>query len=358
MKKVSLYDPYLDVVGGGEKHILSILKVFDEKDYQIDVFWDTDLRKKINKRFNLSFNNLNFIPNIFNSKKISVFEKNRRLKKYSHFFYVTDGSYFLSGAKNNYVFAMVPKRELYSLDLINKMKLYNFNFIANSKFTQGALNKWGIKSEVIYPFIDNELAENNKEIKEKIILTVGRFFPQLHSKQHKQIVQSFNRLSINDEFKDFRLILVGGLKEEDRRYLEEFKRTIGDNKKIQIKINIDHKELVDLYKKSMYYWHFTGYGLDDKKQPGLVEHLGISPLEAMAASSIVFCYNAGGPKEFIDDGLNGFLFNNEEDLINKMKKISENIDMQNKIREKARESIGKTFTKKVFTEKVKNYFKI
>ncbi len=37
-KKAALYDPFLDVMGGGEKHILSILKVLEEKGFEIHIF--------------------------------------------------------------------------------------------------------------------------------------------------------------------------------------------------------------------------------------------------------------------------------------------------------------------------------
>ncbi|EKE14265.1 MAG: hypothetical protein ACD_12C00601G0004, partial [uncultured bacterium] len=33
-KRIALYDPYLSTLGGGEKHILSILDVFAEQGYE------------------------------------------------------------------------------------------------------------------------------------------------------------------------------------------------------------------------------------------------------------------------------------------------------------------------------------
>jgi len=356
MKKAALYNPYLDVLGGGEKHILSILKIFDEEEFAVDIFWDRDLKKEIKKRFDLEFNTLNFTANIFKDK--NKLNKWKILKNYDYFFYVTDGSYFFSRAKKNYVFSMVPKKELYSLNLANRIKLLNFNFITNSKFTQGFLDQWGIKSEVIYPFITEKLLENSGVGKEKIILSVGRFFPRLHSKKQTKIVQSFNRLIKYKEFSDFKLVLAGGLKKEDSEYLEELKRVVADNKSIELKINIDYEELVKLYKKSTFYWHFTGYGIDENIQPEAVEHLGIAPLEAMAAKAIVFCFNAGGPKEFIVNGKNGFLFNNEEDLITKMLKIFNNQLLQKEIINNTNKTIVDSFSKNVFKKKVKDFFQI
>ena len=51
--KVGLYNPYLDTLGGGEKHILSIVDAVAEKGGEITVFWDKDLSREIKKRFSI-----------------------------------------------------------------------------------------------------------------------------------------------------------------------------------------------------------------------------------------------------------------------------------------------------------------
>src|SRR3989339_210729 len=147
MKKVGVYDPYLDTLGGGEKYILSIMDVFAELGYEIDIFWDQDLSKEIKDRFSLqSIKRLKWI----NKKNF------KNLWTYDYFFYITDGSYFFSGAKKNFVYAMIPDKKLYSLSLINRLKLINYQFITHSLFTQKWLKKFGIKSTVIMPYLDNK----------------------------------------------------------------------------------------------------------------------------------------------------------------------------------------------------------
>ena len=70
MKKAALYDPYLDTLGGGEKHILSIVKVLEDEGYEINIFWDKNLQNQIENRFRIQFvNKFKFLPNIFNKKK-------------------------------------------------------------------------------------------------------------------------------------------------------------------------------------------------------------------------------------------------------------------------------------------------
>jgi len=356
--RISLYDPYLDTLGGGEKHVLSILKVFDEIGYEVFIFWDKDLTMPIKERFNLTFKNISYVKNIFRRER--TLEKLKVLKNYDFFIYVTDGSYFFSSAKKNYVFTMVPQKNLYQLNLLNRLKLKNFTFITNSKFTQDHIKQWGIESSVVYPYIDQRLIETdiNQIKKEKIILSVGRFFPHLHSKNQTQIVQSFNRLKQKKEFSDFRLILAGGLKNEDKNYFDQLKKTISQNKSVELKINISYEEMNQLYKKAMFYWHFTGYKIDENKQPEAVEHLGIAPLEAMASGCITFCFQAGGAREFIKDETNGFFFKTEEELINKMLKVIVDNSLQENMIVEAKKTISDNFSYPVFKTRVKQLFKI
>lgn len=347
-KNVALYDPYLDVMGGGEKHILSILQVLDKEGYGVSLFWNQDLTSSIKNKLNLLFQNLTFVPNIFKSS--SVLNKFHTLKNFDLFFYVTDGSYFFSGAKKNIVFCMVPDRALYRMSIINKLKTANSNFIANSVYTQQWLKKWGVKSEVIYPYISDDLLKKIPE-KEKIILSVGRFFSHLHAKKHEEIIKTFQVFQKTNP--DFKLILVGGLKDEDTIYFESLEKLIGNNKNILLKPNVTYSELIAYYRKSMFFWHFTGYGVKENEHPEMVEHLGMTPVEAMASGTVPFCYNAGGPKEIISNGINGFLFTTKDDLLSMTEILLSNSKLYKTIQTNGQEFVKKHFTYKVFEKKVK-----
>lgn len=355
-KEAALYSPYLDTLGGGEKYILSLLKVLENEDYSLDIFWDKNLQPEFKVKFNLSFDYLiNFIPNIF-ADQFGFVKKLLQLKKYDYFFYVTDGSYFFSTARNNFIYAMVPRASLYRLTTINKLKLANYKFITHSKFTQKYLTSHNIDSTLLYPYLDKEfiMAEPETFKKEKIILSVGRFFKYLHSKNQDKIIQCFRELrKSNKKFSDYKLVLAGGLKEEDMPYYESLKKIAGENKSIIFKPNVTFHELYDLYKKSNFYWHFTGLGVDEKLQPEEVEHLGITPLEAMAMGCLTFCVNSGGPKENIQDGKTGFLFGTENELFKKMKIATSKSQYQTKIRRDAKEYVLDHFTFTKFKKNVK-----
>lgn len=352
MKKVALYDPYLDTLGGGEKYILSIMDVFVDLGYEINIFWDKDLSKEIKNRFSLqSFNRLKWI----NKKAL------KNLWPYDYFFYVTDGSYFFSGAKKNFIYAMIPDKKLYNLNLINRLKLINYQFITHSIFTQKWLKKFCIKSTVIMPYLDDELTKQNTSFlkKEKIILSVGRFFSHLHSKRQDLIIKAFKDLKQKSkDFAEYRLILAGGLMEEDKDYLNSLKELAKNDSSIVFATNVSLDKLYKLYTLATYFWHFTGYDVDEEKNPEFVEHFGITPLEAMASGCLTFCYSAGGPKELIKENVNGFLFTDTNELIDKMISINSNNTLKAGIINNAKQFTKKNFSYEVFKKQVLNFVKV
>jgi glycosyltransferase involved in cell wall biosynthesis len=116
--------------------------------------------------------------------------------------------------------------------------------------------------------------------------------------------------------------------------------------------------LVNLYATSLIYWHCAGYGVNDKEHPEQVEHFGIAPIEAMAAGAVTFCYNAGGPKEVITDTENGFLFNTQEELIQKTVVVLDNAELQHKIRDHAKQLVQQKFSYDSFKKRVLEVVKV
>lgn len=358
-KKVALYSPYLDILGGGERHILSILKVFDELGYEIMLIWDDPaIIKKIAEKLSIVFKHITVIPNFLRNKNPLATINNT--KKFEFLFYVTDGSYFFSAARHTYIFAMVPDKKLYRHHLLNQLKTMRVNFICNSQFTQKWLKKWGIQATVVYPFINNSYYIQTGQIsnKDEIILSVGRFFPHLHSKKHKEIIETFKKYKQKSSNNLFKLYLVGGVNASDRSYFDEIKGLASKNKDIIVEANISESDLELLYKRARYYWHFTGFGIDENAHPEKVEHLGVAPLEAMAAGCIVICYNAGGPKEIIVDAETGYLFSTEQELLNKMNTIESNKRDQIRIAQNGVDFVKTHFSNEFFRKRVIEYFKL
>jgi len=349
-KKAALYDPYLDTMGGGEKHILSILKVLQDHGYSITLFWDEDLSSEIQQKLGLEFRGISFHSNIFRDGDILT--KTKKLSEYDSFFYVTDGSYFFSTAGQNFVFCMVPQKSLYHMSIANKLKTRNYRFIANSEFTARWLSRWGIQSEVLYPYLPTEFIKLKPAKKEKIILSVGRFFRQLHAKRQDIAIQWFIDLqNKNPKYQEYELHLAGSVSEQDQDYLEELKESAKGNDRIKFHTNISFSEMVSLYQKAEYYWHFAGYDVDENEHPERTEHLGITPLEAMASGCLTYAYRAGGPAETIADSKTGFLFKTQDELFEKMD-ISD--QTKNQIRVSAKEYIDANFSYDIFKKTVEH----
>lgn len=339
MKRVALYDPYLNILGGGERYVLSILHVFESRGYACSIFWNSDVSKEIYKKLGIRFHGLDFIPHVFPSSTLQTLWT---LKTFDYFIYVTDGSYFFSTAKKNYIYAMVPQKSLYTRSFLNRLKTLNYTFITHSEFTKNHLKNWEVDSKLLYPYVDAPHTISFSK-KEKMILTVGRFFKHLHSKRQDLAILAFKRLRKNPEFADFRLVLAGGLEKDDEDYYRELKRLANNDSSIVFRPNISFDELDKLYKLSTFYWHFAGSGVDEDTHPESVEHMGIAPIEAMAYGSIPFCYKGGGPKEIINQETNGFLFTGESELIRQMTALEKN---QQKIQSIQKEAIG--FVRKKF----------
>jgi glycosyltransferase involved in cell wall biosynthesis len=356
-KKALLYNPYLDTLGGGELHALSIMKIFSENGIETDILWDDpSILTKIETQFALNLTKVKIIPNfLLHTNQI---EKYNRTGNYDILLYVTDGSYFFSRAKRNYIYAMYPQDNLFSKGFIDNLKLKNFSLIANSKFAASLIRKiTGREVEVLYPFIQDNLFAKDYS-KDKIILNVGRFFKHLHSKRQDIIIKSFKELKQKSNlFKDFKLYLIGGLKEEDKDYFTELKELANGDPNILFFTNVSNSEILSAYKKAMYYWHAAGFGIEEEVNPHLVEHLGIAPLEAMAARCITFCHNSGGAKEIIEDGVNGFRYEEIDELIRKTNEVNQSKKIE-VIVSNAQDFVKKNFSYQEFQKHVITYFNL
>jgi len=78
----------------------------------------------------------------------------------------------------------------------------------------------------------------------------------------------------------------------------------------------------------------------------------------MASGCLTFCYSAGGPKELIKDGENGFLFSQTDDLTDKIIKVDSNKTLKEKIINNGKQFVKENFPYQVFRSKVVELFKV
>ena len=328
--KIVFYSPYMPKhSGGGEKYILDCIQaLLDRGQDQVYLalssqeFIDQDQASLIIKRyqrfFNCDLSGLKVIATPLGTKA-SLTQRLWWTRQFDVLYYVTDGSLFFSLAKKNILHIQIPLK-LNKRSLLERLKLKSWKIKnSNSYFTKNYVEKeWGIKIDVVHqPLVDlKEFPQQQLSAlkKAKIILHVGRFFRQLHSKRQDILVEMFAKLLKQDPqlTQGWQLYLVGSV--EDQQYAQ----AVADQAKdlpIKIYHDLDRTALLKIYQQAKIYWHATGYGLDEDQEASAMEHFGIAPIEAMAAYEAPVLINKGGHKEILGETLTDNLWQEQEQAI-------------------------------------------
>lgn len=228
-----------------------------------------------------------------------------------------------------------------------------------SNYSQYWVKKfWRRESTVLFPPVDIGSFYSKK--KEKIILSVGRFFPEHHNKKQLELARVFIELCRQhpEEMKGYELVLAGGL--ENRKTHLDYVDKINEISKgfpIRIMANIPWSDLMEMFAKAEIFWHGSGIGEDEQKHPEKFEHFGITTVEAMAAGCIPIVINKGGQKEIISEAKNGYKFENFNELKEKTLMVIKNPQKLNEIRENAKKD-SRLFSNEVFEKNLLEIIKI
>ncbi|MFT0861697.1 glycosyltransferase [Ancylobacter sp. G4_0304] len=193
-------------------------------------------------------------------------------------------------------------------------------FIVNSGFTRAAVESQLYQRalpdrpvHVAYPPVPHY--RGDADAKKPIILNVGRFFVGGHAKRQDRLIEAFRvlRQRVGGEVE---LHLAGSSTPgaEHMDYLREL-QDLADGLPVVFHVNCSTEELDALYRDAAIYWHGTGLGADLVGRPELAEHFGIAIVEAMSAQCVAFALKAGGAPEIIHDGVDGFLYEDEAELV-------------------------------------------
>ncbi len=306
--KAAIFNPYLDTLGGGERYTLTFAKVLSDNGWEVDLEWkDVGIKKSLEDRFGMDLTKVNIVNDI------------KRGDGYDLCFWVSDGSVPALKARKNILHFQVPFQNVNGRSLLNKMKLFRvYKVVCNSNFTKKFVDReYGVNSLVVYPPVDTLSIKPKR--KENIILYVGRFSQLTQSKRQDVLINAFKKL-LKNGLTDWKLILTGGAEVGVGTYLEEL-RKLSKDYPVEIIPSPDFKTLKDLYGKAKIFWSASGFEIDENKNPEKVEHFGINVVEAMAAGAVTIVYNAGGHKEIVKEGVNGFLWNNVGNLVTRTKNV-------------------------------------
>jgi glycosyltransferase involved in cell wall biosynthesis len=184
---------------------------------------------------------------------------------------------------------------------------------ANSEYTRLWIRKyWGTDSAVLYPPV--EVENFTPGDKKSQILSVGRFFAGDHNKKHDVLVNAFREL-VDNGLKGWELHLVGGSTpgEVHQKYLADI-QVRAEGYPIFVHTDLPYAELLRLYDESAIYWHASGYGEDENRDPVKFEHFGITTVEGMAAGCVPVVIGKGGQPEIVKSGINGYLWYSLDEL--------------------------------------------
>lgn len=357
--KIAIFDPYLDTMSGGEKYMLTAALSL-AKEHDVTILWDksqkADIAAKARRRFGFDLSNFIFRDSLF-SRNISLPQRLLKSREYDAIFVLSDGSIPLVSCDLVLHFQS-PMEWVETGSFLTRLKLSRVKkFVSNSVFTKEYIDKrFHVYSEVVYPpvFIRNQYEESKKE---DIILNVGRFgITGKGSSLKKQDVLAdiFSDFAKKKHLEGWKMVFVMSVMDQEEQACQEFVGRYKDDP-IEFVINPTNEQLWAWYKKASIYWHASGFGEDIIKHPDRAEHFGISTVEAMGAGAVPVVISAGGQKEIVQNGENGYLWSTKEELIRKSYELIENKKKRKEMSEVASSSVSR-YSQDEFERKIQAIF--
>lgn len=399
MKKVALYNPYLDTKGGGEKICLALAQIL-HREFSNDVYLvthgpmdlddigsylDVDLTgiKVLQVNFHTRLMRLSRrmrlpvrIQTIVDDRKISTTVKREGFDVFINNCYqsnlpspcevgvytcmfpqrLANDSVGLSLLKRIYVW-LTRRLSRWLLHPQYRSPIDTYQLVtAISAYAQSYIREyWNRKSVCIFPICEDMKTIGSTGEKEKIILHVGRFFENVfdrHAKRQDFLLETFARLAELQE-DGWKLVFVGGVGLDlgALRFILSLMEAARELP-VEFRFNCPFPELKSLYNRASIYWHATGYESDSDEHPEKQEHFGIVTVEAMSAGCIPIVINSAGQKETVTHGVNGFLWRDPKELINETINVAHMAEVEIRALREAAESSAKAFSRDEYRKRV------
>jgi glycosyltransferase involved in cell wall biosynthesis len=375
-RKIALFHPWIKSKGGGEKVILEILK---SKKYDFDIYtWVYDEKNTFDefKKFNVKV----IAPKL--AKKLSRFYILRGfflpislfskipLEDYDLFLISTSGlgefitfrnykpkktiAYvhtILRAANENDVKWNLKYRYtkfLSKLIYLSAIKIYRILEKASWKKIDYILFNSGLsferaqkqrllrdkKFEILHPPIDVKKFENLKTKKGDYFLYVSRFS---NPKRQDVLIKAWRNFV--KKYPKYKLILVGSL--ENKNYFNKLKDLAKETKNIEIRTNVQGKELENLYAGALACIFIP-----------FEEDFGIVPFEILATGKPLITVDCGGYVELIEKSSQVFEIKEKKDEREFILEIEKNLEKFINSRIKSKKIKFPNLDKKYFRKRI------
>lgn len=337
--KICLFSPYMPHhKGGGEKYLLDVARVLGRK-YPVVIGLSgreltrdraTSIKREYEAFLGQELTNIEFIATPLGTKA-SFWEKLHWTRQFDVLYYVTDGSLFFSAAKKNILHIQIPFTDAKN-SVVDRLKLANWSVKnTNSEFTKSVIEQhWKTKISVVHQPMIERVDQPDLRAKKPVILHVGRFFRQLHSKRQDVLVDIFRQLikTHPESLQGWQLVLIGGV--EDPAYAQEVELA-ARGLPIKLLHTVSRESLNTWYNQASIYWHATGYGQDEQLHPERMEHFGISTVEAMAHGCAPVVIGRGGQVEVVGKELRQWTWQSPEECVDKTAQLIENAQERQRV---------------------------
>jgi len=181
---------------------------------------------------------------------------------------------------------------------------------------------WGVDSIILSPPIDLCAVGDRRS---DSIVSVGRFSGGRHSKRQREMMEAYGKSTLAGRWRYLTAGIVGN-NAEDLAYaasVDEIATRAGGT----VVRNIARADLCRLYGEAKIFWHAAGFGEDPDAHPHLLEHFGITTVEAMSAGCVPVVIRRGGQPEIVEHGVSGFVWDTLDELIEYSERLAASPDL-------------------------------
>ncbi len=336
-KRVIVYSEYWASRGGGEKYMLTIAETLLRNNYDVTIIAQTAAfdKEDISRYYHVNIDTakIRFVDGDVKALRASAELVSR---EFDICIYITNYRFFNSHARQTFAVLQIPYgsisipsiawkairgslkeagKDFVRLQLLNKLQETQA-VLVYSQFVHDALDIiHNVPSTILSPAIDDFFVPGTT--KERVILSVGRFFRGLYNdKRHDILIEAFKQLCKRLPNTTWQYRLVGSCASDasSQEYLAQLRES-ARGFPIYFHINTPYDELKRHYNEATLFWHAAGFGVDERRHPERAEHFGMSTLEAMSACAVPVVINRGGQKEIVSHGESGYLWENLDELV-------------------------------------------